>query len=387
MKKSLLLVVIFLAAAADVRTALAAANDYGAEQSWLCRPGRQDACAVDLTTTVVKANGEMSRETWQANPRAPIDCFYVYPTISTDTTDNSDMTADPAERNVIRAQFARFGSQCRLFAPLYRQVTLAGLRKVMAGPSGVAGLSRGSAYDDVLDAWRYYLEHDNGGRGFVLIGHSQGAFILTELIKNEIDGKPIQSRLVSAILLGATVPVAKGKDVGGVFQRVPLCHAADQVGCVITYASYRSTLPPPANALFGRVTDAGQVAGCTNPAALGGGSGELHAYLSADGQTITSRQTVKPWVSPEQPVSTPWVSVPGLLTARCASNENASGYLEITVHGVPSDPRVDDITGDIGFGNQIQANWGLHLIDVDLAVGNLLDIVARQARAHAQKAR
>jgi Protein of unknown function (DUF3089) len=251
----------------------------------------------------------------------------------------------------------------------------------------VAGLSRGSAYDDVLDAWRYYLEHDNGGRGFVLIGHSQGAFILTELIKNEIDGKPIQSRLVSAILLGATVPVAKGKDVGGAFQRVPLCHAADQVGCVITYASYRSTLPPPANALFGRVTDAGQVAGCTNPAALGGGSGELHAYLSADGQTITSRQTVKPWVSPEQPVSTPWVSVPGLLTAACASNENASGYLQITVQGVASDPRVDDITGDIGFGNQIQANWGLHLIDVDLAVGNLIDILGRQAKAYAQKAR
>jgi len=387
MNKLLLFVVIFLAAAADVRTAFAAANDYGAEQSWLCRPGRQDACAVDLTTTVVKANGEMSRETWQANPRAPIDCFYVYPTISTDPADNSDMTADPAERNVIRAQFARFASQCRPFAPLYRQVTLAGLRKVMAGPSGVAGLSRGSAYDDVLDAWRYYLEHDNGGRGFVLIGHSQGAFILTELIKDEIDGKPIQSRLVSAILLGATIPVAKGKDVGGTLQSVPLCHSADQVGCVITYASYRSTLPPPANALFGRVTDVGQVAACTNPAALAGGSGELHAYLSADGQTITSRQTVKPWVSPDQPVSTPWVSVPGLLTARCASNENASGYLEITVHGEPSDPRVDDITGDIGFGNQIQANWGLHLIDVDLAVGNLLDIVGRQAKAYAQKAR
>src|SRR5262245_23457343 len=196
MKKSLLLIItIFVWTAADVRT-VHAANDYSAEQSWLCRPGRQDACAIDLTTTVVKANGEMSREPWQANPRAPIDCFYVYPTISTDAADNSDMTADPAERNVIRAQFARFGSRCRLFAPLYRQITLVGLRKVMAAPDGLAGLGRGMAYDDVLDAWRYYLEHDNGRRGFVLIGHSQGAFILTELIKNEIDGKPIQSRMV-----------------------------------------------------------------------------------------------------------------------------------------------------------------------------------------------
>jgi hypothetical protein len=383
LKKSFLLIVV-LTAAVDIRPAFAA-NDYSAEQSWLCRPGRQDACAVDLTTTVVRANGATERETWQASPRAPIDCFYVYPTISTDPADNSDMTADPAELNVVRAQFARFGSQCRLFAPLYRQVTLTGLRKVMVAPGGVAGLGRGSAYDDVLDAWRYYLEHDNAGRGFVLIGHSQGAFILTELIRNEIDGKPLQSRMVSALLLGATVAVAKGRDVGGSFQRVPLCRAANQIGCVITYASYRSTMPPPANTLFGKLTDAGMTAACTNPAALAGGSGELHAYLSTTGQTITSRIPVKPWLTPEQTIATPWVSVPGLLTAVCASNDNASAYLEVTVHGVPGDARVDDIAGDIAFGNQVQANWGLHLIDVDLAVGNLLDIIGRQSSAYAQK--
>src|SRR5690349_18170319 len=110
-------------------------NDYGDEKTWLCRPGRQDACAVDLTTTVIKANGSMSRETWAADPKAPIDCFYVYPTVSTDPTPNSDMTADPAELNVIRIQFARFASKCRPYAPLYRQVTLAGLRRILGGGS------------------------------------------------------------------------------------------------------------------------------------------------------------------------------------------------------------------------------------------------------------
>ena len=48
----------------------------------------------------------------------------------------------------------------------------------------------------------------------------------------------------------------KGKDVGGSFQHVPLCHSASQTGCVITFASFRSTIPPPANTLFGRVPDA-----------------------------------------------------------------------------------------------------------------------------------
>ena len=195
-------------------------------------------------------------------------------------------------------------------------------------------------------------------------------------------------RLISfAILLGTVVSVPKGKDVGGTFQHVPLCHAATQTGCVITFASFRSTVPPPANTLFGRVPDAAMAAACTNPAALAGGSGELRAYLDKTGRTITSNAPGKPWVTPEQPIETPWVSVPGLLTAKCASNENASGYLEVTVHGDPADPRVDDIVGDIGAAPNVLANWGLHLIDVNLVMGNLLDIVSEQTKAYQRRSK
>jgi hypothetical protein len=300
--------------------------------------------------------------------------------VSTDPTPNSDMTPDPAELNVIRQQFARLGSRCRPYAPIYRQVTLAGLRRMMGAGGGGVTFERGVQYDDVRDAWHYYLEHDNSGRGFVLVAHSQGSFILAELIRKEIDGKPVQARLVSAILLGTTLAVPRGKDVGGAFQHVPLCHSASQTGCVITYASFRSTVPPPADTLFGKVGDPSMVAACTNPAALGGGSGELHAYLSTDGRTITSTTPPRPWVVPERPIDTPWVSVPGLLTARCASNDNAT-YLEVTIHGDPSDPRTDDIIGDIAANGRVLANWGLHLVDANLAMGNLVDIVGRQAKA------
>ena len=382
----------FVGAAATVGFCLAGTasaqqpNDYSDASSWLCRPGRpagslsKDACDVDQTTTVVAANGTFTRETWAADSNAPIDCFYVYPTVSTDPTPNSDMAPDPAELNVIRQQFARLGSRCRLYAPIYRQVTLAGLRRMMGAGGGGVTFERGVQYHDVRDAWHYYLEHDNSGRGFVLVAHSQGSFILAELIRKEIDGKPVQARLVSAILLGTTLAVPRGKDVGGAFQHVPLCHSASQTGCVITYASFRSTVPPPADTLFGKVGDAGMVAACTNPAALGGGSGELHAYLSRDGRTITATTPPGPWVVPERPIDTPWVSVPGLLTARCASNDNAT-YLEVTVHGDPSDPRTDDIIGDIAANGRVLANWGLHLVDANLAMGNLVDIVGQQAKA------
>src|SRR5262249_32807357 len=130
--------VLVLAAAvvgADIGAAQSPAskNEYSDGKTWLCKTGRQDACALDLTTTILAADGKLNREEWKANRGAPIDCFYVYPTVSMDPGGNSDMTAGPEENGVVRAQFARFASQCRVYAPLYRQATLTALRAATTG--------------------------------------------------------------------------------------------------------------------------------------------------------------------------------------------------------------------------------------------------------------
>jgi hypothetical protein len=359
-------------------------NDYSKPETWLCRPGAQDACAVDQSATIVTAEGALRREDFKANSSAAIDCFYVYPTVSLDPTGNSDMTAGPEERNVIRAQFARFASVCRTFAPLYRQFTLTALRAGTAGKPMTADRTVG--YNDVVDAWNHYLKNHNNGRGVVLIGHSQGSGVLTQLIRNEIEGKPIQSQIVSALLLGTNVAVPKGKDVGGTFKSLPLCRSAEQTGCVISYVTFRSTVPPPADSRFGRVQGEGMEAACTNPAALGGGRSTLHAYLSSGASSIANAAAAQPiqWVTPAETISTPFVSVPGLLTAQCVSNDKGS-YLEVTVNGDPHDPRADDIAGDVMTAGKVNPSWGLHLIDVHVAMGNLVDIVARQAKAYAAR--
>ena len=376
LKRVIFLLALALAAPAAAQTAK---NDYSDGKSWLCRPGRQDACAVDQTTTIVAADGTLTREEWKANPNAPIDCFYVYPTVSTDPGGNSDMIAGAEENGVVRAQLARFASQCKVYAPLYRQATLTALRA--ATTDSPIPVDRTLGYNDVLDSWNSYLQHDNNGRGVVLIGHSQGSGVMTQLMRAEIDGKPVQSKIISALLLGTSLPVPKGKDVGGAFQHIPLCHSATQTGCVITYASFRSTIPPPANSRFGRVQDENMMSACVNPAALGGGSGELHAYLASGGRSIVgSSAEPRAWVTPPKPIDTPFVSVPGLLTAQCVSNDTGS-YLEVTVHGNPADPRADDIVGDVMANGQVNASWGLHLIDVNLAMGNLVDIVREQGKA------
>jgi hypothetical protein len=363
-----------------------AKNDYSKGEAWLCRPGRQDACAADLASTVVSEDGKLTAEAWAADPNAPIDCFYVYPTVSRDPGGNIDMNPGPEEFAVIRIQFARFAAKCRPYAPLYRQVTLTGLRAALSGSP--IPVDRALAYGDVLDAWNYYLEHDNHGRGVVLIGHSQGASVLTALIKYEIDGKPVQSRIVSALLLGTNLAVPKGKDVGGAFQHVPLCHAAAQTGCVITYVTFRATDPPPANSLFGKVADEGMVAACTNPAAFGGGSGELRAYLRAGASGIvgSSEATPGPWVKSGPAVTTPFVSLPAMLTGECVNNDSGS-YLAVTLHGDPAGPRTSEITGDVVRDGQVRHEWGLHLIDVNVALGNLVEIVGTQGKAFATRRR
>ena len=360
-------------------------NDYGDKGNWLCWTGKPgDACAIDLTTTVIKGDGPSTVEPFKADPKAAIDCFYVYPTVSNDPGVLSDMHADAEELGVVKAQLARFGSKCRIYAPMYRQFTLTALRVRMSGKPLPPGPPAGTtAYDDVVDAWNYYLAHENKGRGVVLIGHSQGSGVLIQVIAKEIDGKPVQAKLISAILMGARLPIDKGKDTG-LFQHIPLCKSASQTGCVIAYASFRDTIPPPANSLFGKVPNEGQIAACANPANLAGGKGELHAYLSNGAQIADSGNRKIEWVKGKANPATPFVSVPGLLSGQCVE-KNGFSYLEVHVNAVPADPRADDINGDVVQAGQVNAAWGLHLIDANLAMGNLVDIVGAEAKAWAAK--
>lgn len=389
-----MLAALALSAAVTLAASAAAAevqglpkNDYSDKASWLCRPDKvkDNACNVDLTATVVRANGTESVERFKADPKARIDCFYVYPTVSNDPGVISDMNPGKEETNVVKVQFARLGSKCRLFAPMYRQVTLTALVAGMSGkplPGQGDPALRRTGYNDVVDAWNYYLAHDNHGRGVVLVGHSQGSGVLTQLIKNEIDGKPVQKKLVSAILMGTRLPVEKGKETG-LFQHIPVCTKASETGCVIAYSSFRDTVPPPANSLFGKVQEPGDIAACANPANLApGGKGTFHAYMSS--LNIVDASNTVTWVKGKPNPKTPFVEVPGLLTGQCVEKDGFS-YLEVHVNANPADPRTDDINGDVVQGGKVNRAWGLHLIDANLAMGNLVDIVGAEAKAYLGK--
>jgi hypothetical protein len=373
MKRLLLPLLALLAASA----AAAEAPDYRKPESWLCRPGAADPCSGDASASRVAADAVVTLDLLPAAKKPKIDCFYVYPTVSTDPGPNSDMVADPAEKTVALAQAAPFRQACRLFAPLYRQVTLAALRDRLMG-KGDSG-DRAMAYADVKAAWDDYLKHDNKGRGVVLIGHSQGSGVLKALIQNEIEGKPVAQQMIAAYLAGTNVLVPQGADVGGDFKSTPLCRSADQTGCALAWVSFRDTMAVPPASLFGRPpanAPAGMAVACTNPAALAGGRVTLRPLMVNRTGIVDNGTPVPKWAKGRN-IYTPFVALPGLLTGECMARDNAN-VLSIGINADPADPRTDTINGDVMIGGQIIAAWGLHLIDMQVVMEDLVALAQNQ---------
>jgi hypothetical protein len=358
------------------------ATPASARTKWLCRPGHSpNPCAAGLNATIVSpTNAKLRTEKTKVATKAPIDCFYVYPTVSDQPTPNANLNIDPEEEAVARFQASRFSSQCRVWAPMYRQLTLAGI----LNPSAITAEQAAIAYAGIRAAWRDYLAHENHGRGFVLISHSQGTYALRQLVADEVDRKPaVRKRLVSALLLGGNVTVRKGKGVGGDFRNVPACRSATQLGCVVAYSTFGDA--PPAESLFGRVNglfervpdaDAAKLEVlCTNPAALGGGSGALRTYLPTTPFPGTLGLGVAAEIGQLPSVSTPWVAARSNYKARCVRGGGANVLRITTAPGARVLPPVPDAT------------WGLHLADVNIALGNLTGLVHRQAAAYSRAAR
>nr|WP_314445924.1 DUF3089 domain-containing protein [uncultured Sphingomonas sp.] len=368
---SLLLALAAQAAATQpAPLATTAAPDYRSAANWLCLPGRNDVCATPLATTALTRNGYGS--SGQVRPAAApkVDCFYVYPTVSGDRGMNSDLVVSE-ENGAALGQFARFGSVCRTFAPIYRQMTQAAIGAVALGQNPQAWFDL--AYGDVRGAFRNFLATRSNNRPFVLVGHSQGSWLLQRLIAEEIEGKPAARQMALAIIPGFNLLVPAGKTVGGTFKSTPLCTRVGQRGCVVSYVSYRTGNPPPPGALFGYAPAPGMTVACTNPAALGSRDwANLDSYWSTRTTYPVAGGPIR-WSSEGAP-PTPFLRTEGLAAARCV-NDGQRGYLEIRTNVTRGARWTDRIGGEVGIGGLFIPGWGMHLADVPAAQGDLLRLV------------
>jgi hypothetical protein len=348
---------------------------------WLCLPSKTpNPCHESNETTITEQDGSTTVEDTAFPKKPPLDCFYVYPTVSGQSTINADKSIDPEQIAIARYQAARFSNDCRVFAPVYRQLTLAAI--FTTSSEGQADAIR-LAYSDVRAAWRDYLANYNHGRPFVLIGHSQGAGMLTGLLRKQIEPHAkVVDRMVSALLLGGNVTTKRGSDTRGSFRQVPVCTEPKQFGCVIAFSTFNET--PPDDTKFGRATSRfadvfGTPSGpdqevvCTNPADLTGteGSVPIHSMLRSEPfPGALGAGLLILYGGPPPTAPTPWLVPQDRYTAECVT-ANEAHVLMVSPVGAsnPLHPSPD-------------ATWGLHLGDVNLPLGDLVSLVKRQGKAY-----
>jgi len=208
------------------------APDYARPEAWQAFPGRN---GIERSTPPgFKAIDEHA---------AAVDVFFIHPTtFLKNSVWNAPFNApdDVAKLNppVSLAQIGAFNGCCRLYAPHYRQATLAGL-----GDKQAAAL----AYSDVARAFRHFIEHESNGRPFILASHSQGTAHAIELLQREILGTPLQGRMIAAYLIGGYVP-HEFAQIG-----LPVCDAPRQTGCVISWNTTKAGWSMPRNILTKKV--------------------------------------------------------------------------------------------------------------------------------------
>jgi hypothetical protein len=360
---------VTVAVLAAVLTWAALASAASAKTVWLCKPGQSpDPCTPGMSTTVYSPTLQPLRTTHPKAAKKPaFDCFYVYPTVSDQSTTLANRHVDPEERSIALYQAARYSQVCRVYAPMYRQVTVPALDSGTAETPAQLKTPVG----DVEAAFKSYLKNDNDGRPFVLIGHSQGSFVLEQLISHLIDNNAqLRSQMLSAILMGGNVLVKKGTGVGGTFKHVRACRSDTQLGCVIAFSSFDQ--PVPADSLFGRSPVAGDRVLCTNPAALGGGSAVVDPIFPsapfAPGTLIAAGISLLGITQPHP--TTVWTEEPGAYSAQCISSQGASVLQVAPLGGAQTPVPSPDPT------------WGLHLLDANVELGNLLSVVRHEAAAY-----
>jgi hypothetical protein len=329
---------------------------YAAEELWLCKPGAASNRCLELDQDATYVYSDTSYEVKEHIPAdsPEFDCFYVYPTVDLreEPGNTEDLTNDELILRPLYNQAARFTQLCDMYAPLYHQMTIG---SYSLGDELFDSEFFQSAFADVDEAFSEYLRESNG-RPFVLIGHSQGSHMLIELMRQRFDNDlELRERLISALLLGpvGVLEVPEGQMVGGTFNNIPLWSHASETACIVAFDSL-------AAGDYANRAPVSQPRPCVNPTELGGSPGILANVF---------------WPANELPlpefITTFWAAYPTVQTAVCEPD----GFLGIgtVANPVATPPAPPALIQLVLGGND------LHSVDANLAMGDLLRIVATQA--------
>ena len=209
------------------------APDYSKLETWAAHPKKDDKSDL-IPRPLRKERTDLPEK---------VDVFFLHPTIFTGEVKNEylwNAAVEDAKMNkevdktTIKLQASIFNQAGQIYAPRYRQ---AHLRSFFDPNTKEGDKALDLAYEDVKSAFKYYLEHENKGRPFILAGHSQGARHLKLLLKEQFDGTDLYKQLIAAYIVGWGVEE-------GTYENIPLGTSADQTGCFVTWRTYNRGYQP-----------------------------------------------------------------------------------------------------------------------------------------------
>ena len=203
-------------------------NVYADPSMWLARPElTKNNPALWLPTGFEEGDSPISEKS-----RAAV--FFIHPTSFTKrnrwNAPLDDKESQALARIFLRGQASAFNQIGDVWAPRYRQATIGAF--LTEKPEGQMALD--AAYQDILIAFDYFIEHIPENQPIVLAGHSQGSLHLTNLLKDRVAGTPLANRIVAAYVVGW--PVSVDADVPAM--GLSVCEAPDQAKCILGWESF-----------------------------------------------------------------------------------------------------------------------------------------------------
>jgi hypothetical protein len=240
------LIIVFITGA----TAAAQTTDYNHLENWMCHPMKSTDRAREQSLNLILQFPDLSTDTIKyAHPTSNtgVDIFYVYPTIDMDLIPGNTIMGNINRRYanyVYSLQVGIYGQYGRVFAPYYRQANIANF--IHTSGSEQAEIMD-TAYHDIEASFLHYLNTYNGGNKIILIGHSQGAYLIRFLLRRLFDNDiSLRSKLVVAISGGEPNYNAIGSNTGGSLQNIETCPpvGADlECGCLMNWRTWKAGSP------------------------------------------------------------------------------------------------------------------------------------------------
>lgn len=196
---------------------------------WVAHPDKIDPS--DLTP----GKGQLKEN----QDSAVTDVFFIYPTIYTKKQQRdhpwfADVTDKQLNKKIanstIKNQASVFNGSAKVYAPLYRQ---AHINIYYADDLKLKVEALAVAYEDVKQAFQYYLDHWNNGRPIIIASHSQGTDHAVMLLRDFFESyEPLRKKLVAAYIVG--MPLDRRT-----FNNLPPCSNPDDTGCWLTWNTYK----------------------------------------------------------------------------------------------------------------------------------------------------